>query len=474
MTRGRLPLFAVLGFASGLPLYMVSTILALRLQAAGVALVVIGFFAWVQLLPSVKFLWAPVLDRYDVPGFARCWGRRRGWILLALLGIAASLSLLALTDSHDLLHMAWGALLLAFWSTTLDIAVDAWRIELAPTPEAQGPIAAASLWGYRSAMVATASGALILADRGGWGLAYLVVAGGALLPVPLIVATRASGGRIVALLTGLLSSGAILIAMALVMGGVGWAVVRIGIAMGIDGTSNVTPYVLVACMVPFVAMAVALPRFRRAGPTSWVRTSLAVGPYVAFFRRYDRGAILLLGFVSLYRMGDTLAVNLSKPMIRSLGYTLTQIGLADSHVAFVATLAGVAVGGAMAARWSLGWSLATGALFAAIGNLGFVWLAHRPPADDWLYLATAADQFGNAMAAAVFVVYLSSLVDPRFAGAQYAFLSGFAFLLPRLLAGAGGGMVGAIGYDGFFLLSGLLSLAAIPIIPLLVRSRPAE
>ncbi|WP_230636007.1 MFS transporter [Sphingomonas sp. Leaf4] len=469
---GRLPLFALLGFASGLPLVMFSTVLALRLQAAGAALVVIGFFAWVQLLPSAKFLWAPLLDRYDVPGFARCWGRRRGWILLALLGIATALAGLGMSDPRDLRLTAGYAVLLAFWTTTLDIAVDAWRIEQAPTPEAQGPIAAANLWGYRSAMVAAGSGALLLADRGGWGIAYLVVAGGALLPFPLIAMMKGEGRRTVALLTGLLASAAILTVVGLVAGGIAWGVVAAGSAAGIGAATNVTPYVLVACMLPFVAMAIALPRIRRAGPTSRLRTSLALGPYVEFFRRYDHMAIVLLAFVSLYRMGDVLAVNLSKPMIRSLGYSLTQIGLADSYVAFAATIAGIGAGGWIAARWSPGRGLVTGACFAAIGNLAFVWLAHCPPVEAWLYLATAADQFGNAMAAAVFVVYLSMLVDPRFAGAQYAFLSGFAFLLPRLLAGAGGGMVVAIGYDGFFLLSALLSLAAILFVPFVARPTP--
>ena len=103
----------------------------------------------------------------------------------------------------------------------------------------------------------------------------------------------------------------------------------------------------------------------------------------------------------------------------------------------------------MAARWRLGVALAIGALFAAFGNFGFVWLAHQPVDENALYIATAADQFGNGMAGAVFVVYLSMLVNPRYPGAQYAFLSGFAFLLPRLLSGAGGAIVEAFDRAGY-------------------------
>jgi PAT family beta-lactamase induction signal transducer AmpG len=100
-----------------------------------------------------------------------------------------------------------------------------------------------------------------------------------------------------------------------------------------------------------------------------------------------------------------------------------------------------------------------------------VWLWHVEPSSFVLYLSVAVDQFGNGFAGAVFVIYLSMLVSPRYPGAQYAFLSGFAFLLPRLLAGASGTMQTQIGYDGFFLLSGALSFAAIFLLPVIVRIR---
>ena len=179
-----------------------------------------------------------------------------------------------------------------------------------------------------------------------------------------------------------------------------------------------------------------------------------------------------MALVSLYRMGDVLALTLSKPLVNSLGYSLTQIGRADGFVALASSMAGVALGGFLVTRWPQSWTLALGALLEALGNWAFVWLAHQPPDEVLLYLATGADQFGNGFAGTVFVVYLSMLVNPRYPGAQYAFLSGFAFMLPRLLAGASGSIQQQIGYDGFFLLSGALSLAAVALLPMVARVRP--
>lgn len=472
---GRLALFALLGFSAGLPFYMFSTVLALRLTQHGVGLVTIGFFAWVTLLPTFKFAWAPLLDRVGVPGFDR-WGKRPGWIMLSQLGIAAAMVAMALTaDDADLRVTALFAVLLAFWTTTLEVAADGWRIEIAPSQEGQGPIVAATLWGYRTAMVAAGSGALIVADRAGWTAAYLLIAAAALLPFPALVARPLAGGaagRAGALLLGLAAGVPILLVTAAataLVGGVGLAAaVRAGVGAG----ANITPVVLGLCMLPFVLMALALPRIRRAGPESPLRRSAAVGPYVNFFWRFGFGALTVMVFVSLYRMGDVLTLTLSKPLMKSLGYTLTQIGVADGAVALVSSMAGVALGGWLATRWRQGWLLTLGALLAALGNWGMVWLAHQPVSDLALAIATALDQFGNGFAGAVFVVYLSTLVNPIYSGSQYAFLSGFAFLLPRLLAGASGAMQTVIGYDGFFLLSGALSAAAVVLLPAILRLRP--
>lgn len=474
-----LGLYLLLGFSAGLPFYMFNAVLLLRLARHDIDIAIIGFFAWVALLPTFKFLWAPLLERYNVPGFGRYWGKRRGWIMLAQLGIVTAMMGMAFTsDDSSLPLTALFAVTLAFWTTTLEIAADGWRIELAPTQAEQGPVVAANLWGYRSAMVAAGSGAALIAARADWAWAYLFIALLAFAPFPILAAMRADpaarGGRFSALLGGAAASVVILLAATAITAGAGWLLLSAAAGAGIGSDTNITPFVLVICLLPFVALAFALPRIRRMGPDAPWRRSATIGPYVDIFWRFGFATIIVLVFVSLYRVGDVLALTLSHPMWNARGYSLDEIGIADGAVALPASMIGVAIGGWMAARWRLSWALATGAIVAALGNFVYIWLWWVMPEAWVLYSSVALDQFGNGLAGTVFVVYLSMLVNPRFPAAQYAFLSGFAFLLARLLAGTSGTIQKMIGYDGFFFLAGAATLVAIVLIPFIARVSARE
>lgn len=465
-------LFGLLGFSSGLPFLLFSAVLFLRLSQNNAGLGVVAFFAWVSLLPTFKFVWAPLLDRITIPGFGGYWGRWRSWILLCQLGTISSLAGLAWAAPDNALGFtALWAVLLAFWTTTLEAAADGWRVELAPTAEAQAPLASAALWGYRSAMVAAGSFAVMLADKAGWDTAYLAVAGAAAVAFPALAATRAdahaASSRGAALILGIGVSVGLLTAAAILVAGVGEVVLRTAGNLGLTPDTNVTPGVLLLCALPFIIMSLTIPHIRALPSDAAALRSPVLGPYLDFFRTYGFATIGILIFVSLYRMGDVLTLTLSKPLVSTTGYSLTQIGIADGIPALAANIIGVGVGGWAAARFDRNWSLAAGAVFAAIGNFAYVWLANVPVSDAVLYVTTFADHFGNGLAAAVFVVYLSLLANPRYPACQYAFLSGFAFLLPRLLAGASAAIQREIGYDGFFVLSGVLSLAALPLLPLL-------
>lgn len=468
--RRMIGLFGLLGFSSGLPFLLFSSVLFLRLTNNGASLGVVAFFAWVSLLPTFKFAWAPMLDRLTIPGFGSAWGRWRSWILLSQLGVVVSLIGLAVADpDQNLVVTALWALQLAFWATTLEAASDGWRCELAHDAKTQAPLVSAVLWGYRSAMVAAGSIAVLIAGAVDWGTAYAAIAVASFVAFPLVLVTKpeSGGDRPGALAVGIGVSGLIFATGLVATAILGFGALRAAAALGITPESHVTRAVLILCGLPFVIMMIAIPRIRRLSDGDTLLASPALGPYLDFFRGLGYAAIGILAFVSIYRMGDVLTLTLAKPLMSSKGYTLAQIGLADGALSLVANVAGVGIGAWAAAYYGKSGSLALGAVFAALGNAAYVWLANVPPSDVVIYVAAFADNFGNGMAAAVLVVYLSVLVNPKYPAAQYAFLAGFAFLLPRLLAGASASIQRDIGYDGFFVLSGALSLASILLLPFL-------
>ena len=429
--RRLLALYLLLGFSAGLPFYMFNAVLTLRLAKHGIDIAIIGFFAWVALLPTFKFLWAPLLERWNVPGFGRYWGQRRGWIMLAQLGIATAMIGMAFTsDDTNLPLTALFAICLAFWTTTLEIAADGWRIELAPTQASQGPIVAANLWGYRSAMVAAGSGAVWIAAKADWTMAYLAIAVAAFAPFPILAAMRGESGsksRASALGTGIAASVAMLVATTAIAAAAGWVLLGAAQAAGIGSDTNVTPFVLAVCILPFVVMALLLPRIRRMGADAPARRSPSVGPYVDIFWRYGFGVLIVLGFVSAYRVGDVLALTLNHPMWNERGYSLEAIAVADGVVSLLASIFGVALGGWAAAKWPIGRALFAGAVAAAISNWVYVWLWGVPVADPSLYIAVAVDQFGNGMAGAIFVVLSLDAREPAIPSRAICFSVGFRF-----------------------------------------------
>ena len=153
----------LLGFASGLPYMLVFSTLSAWLRDVGISLTEIGFFAWLVLTYSLKFLWAPFVDRYSVIGF-RIFGKRRGWILFSQFMIFLSLIGMSLIDPlQNLKILALTAFFAAFFGSIQDIAIDALRIEIGNAKE-QGNLAASYQFGYRVAILTATSIALIFAD----------------------------------------------------------------------------------------------------------------------------------------------------------------------------------------------------------------------------------------------------------------------------------------------------------------------
>jgi PAT family beta-lactamase induction signal transducer AmpG len=184
LTDGRIALMLPLGFSSGLPFLLVFSTLSAWLREAGISRTEIGMLSWVALAYSFKFLWAPIVDRYDVPVLASLLGRRRGWMALSQIVTALGLVGIAISSPQTSLPLTIAsALLVAFASATQDVVVDGWRIDVAPT-ERQGMMAASYQLGYRLALICAGAGALYIAEFVNWRTAYLAMA--ALMAVGLI------------------------------------------------------------------------------------------------------------------------------------------------------------------------------------------------------------------------------------------------------------------------------------------------
>ncbi|MDA8709548.1 MFS transporter, partial [Gammaproteobacteria bacterium] len=161
----------LLGFASGLPYMLVFSTLTAWLRDVGISLTEIGFFAWLVLTYSLKFLWAPFVDRYSIPGFVT-FGKRRGWILFSQLIIFLSLIGMSLIDPlQNIQLLALFAFFAAFFGSIQDVAVDALRIEIGDAKE-QGDLAASYQFDYRVAILVATSMALIFADLYNWAYVY--------------------------------------------------------------------------------------------------------------------------------------------------------------------------------------------------------------------------------------------------------------------------------------------------------------
>src|SRR5438067_7568779 len=172
----KIAVMLMLGFSSGLPFFLTGNTLGYWLRDEGTALSAIGFLSWVGLAYSLKFLWAPIIDRVDAPGFGRL-GRRRGWMVVAQLLVGLGLAAIAATGLRaGIATLGALGLIVAFSSSTQDIVVDAWRIEAASDSDELGLLSAAYQFGYRVAVLVTEALILIIASHFGWRLSYGVMA----------------------------------------------------------------------------------------------------------------------------------------------------------------------------------------------------------------------------------------------------------------------------------------------------------
>ena len=373
----------LLGFGSGLPFLLTGATLSIWLAEGDVALSAIGFISWVGLAYSFKFIWAPVVDRFDVPLLGR-FGRRRGWMLFSQGLVGASLIAMAIIGPEGgLTALGIAALVTAFASATQDIVVDAWRIETAENEDDMGLLTSAYQLGYRFAILAGNALILFFAGWFGWNGAYAIW--GAAMSIAIIATLFAKE-----------------------------PVDRSAIA---KVTGGAPPWTLRGMF------------------------DIVIGPFLNFIKTHKTAALLMLAAISLYRLPDFVMGPMVGPFYIELGLTKEAIGAMRLSFGLIGSLAGIAAGGLCAVRFGFGRTLLIGALIGPMSNLGYTLMALAGLSTPMFAGVLFVENFSEGFAGAALVAYMSSLTSIGYTATQYALLSSFYALLGKFLKGFSGVVV---------------------------------
>jgi PAT family beta-lactamase induction signal transducer AmpG len=385
----------LMGFSSGLPLLLTITVLQAWMKEEGVDLTVIGFMSLVGLPYTVKFLWAPVMDRFTLPFL----GRRRGWLLTAQAAMICSTILLGISDPKNPWMIAVAAFLVTFFSASQDIVVDAYRREdLADNELGLG----SSLYvnGYRVGMLLASGGGLIMADHISFSAVYLIMAA--------------------CMLAG----------------------------------------VVTTLLTPEPIIIIEPPRSLKEA---------VFNPLTEYFSR--QGAWLILAFILLYKIGDTMASAMTTPFYLDIGFSKTEIGTIVKLFGFWATIIGSLLGGVIMLGLGIYRSLWIFGFFQAISTAGFALLANIGYSVPALAGVIAFENLSGGMGTAAYVAFMGSITNRKFTATQYALLSSLMGI-PRVLASAPTGYLAKnLGWTNFFI---ICTLIAVPGMLLLLKLAPKE
>jgi MFS transporter, PAT family, beta-lactamase induction signal transducer AmpG len=384
----------IMGYACGLPLDITRTLLKAWMADEGVDLAVIGLFTLVGLPYALKFVWAPLVDRFAF----KLLGRRRGWLLLfQLLLMAVIVGLGTTNPALNPWMVALAAMLVTFFSASQDIVVDAYRREdLADNELGLG--SSLYFYGYRIGMLVAGSGGLIMADH----LSYFAV-----------------------------------------------------------------HCILAACLIPGLITTVLTPEPPTPFGTPTNYKEAVIEPFVEYFRR--SGAIWMLVFILLYKLGDNIAGAIATPFYLDIGFTKTQIGAVVKLFGFWAISAGGLTGGLIMLKLGINRSLWIFGVLQALSTAAFAVLAHV--GNFWPALAgvIAFENFSAGMGTVAFLAFMASITHQKFTATQYALLTSLMRVPDVVIASGSGLLAKQMGWTWFFIFCALI---AIPGMLLLFKIAP--
>lgn len=392
------------GFSSGLPLYLLLQLVPAWLRTEQVDLKAIGAFALIQFPYTWKFIWSPLLDRFNLPWL----GRRRGWMLVSQLALLLSIPLFGLLrPTLDLWTIAWLAAAVAFFSASQDIVLDAYRREIL-SDEELGLGNSVHVNAYRIAGLIPGSLSLILADHLPWSSVFVITA---LFMLPGLVMTL---------------------------------------------------------LVDEPKLLTAAPRTLRAA---------VVEPFREFITRQGwRAAALILAFIFLYKLGDSMATALATPFYLDMGFSKSQIGLVAKNAGLWPAVFGGLLGGLWMIKLGINRALWLFGVVQVVSILGFAWLSLNGPYPqiDARHLAMLAvvigfEALGVGLGTAAFTAYIARTTHPAYTATQFALFTSLA-AVPRTLINATTGYI--VDYTGWFNFFLLCTLLALPGMVLLLKVAP--
>jgi PAT family beta-lactamase induction signal transducer AmpG len=386
-----------MGFSSGVPLLLIGSTLKAVLTEAGHDLKTIGFFSLVGLPYIWKFVWSPAMDRFTLLPI----GRRRSWLLITQLALMVSIAAVSFVDPRtDVGRLAAIAVLIAFFSASQDIVVDAYRRDVLPDIEL-GIGSSLYVLGYRFALLATGAGALFLADHFSWSQTYWMMA----------------------------------------------ALMLVGVI-----TTLFSPE----------------PELTAAPPKTFSES--VIQPFKEFFKRDGwRGAVLVLIFVLLYKIGEQMASEMYTTFLLKIGFTKTEIAAVAKVFSVWSMMAGGFVGGVLIVRLNLYRSLWMFGILQGLAILLFSVLANMGANLHMLAVAMGVENFASGMATSAFLAFMASQTNRQFSATQYALLASLMGI-PRTIASASTGLIAeAFGWSGFFIICTLMTIPGLLMLPIMKK-----
>ena len=397
-----------LGISSGFPFALIGATLTTRLAQDGISKSAVTAFALTFLAYNFKFLWAPLIDSVKLPIIGR-FGQRRSWLWVISLLVILAVIFLGLVDPNRALStVAIAAISLGILGATLDIIIDAYRIELLE-PYQLGTGSGMSQYGWRIGAASTGALALILAGRFGWSIAYISCA---VFVLPAIL---------------------------------------VGVFMG-EPKRHIEPVAIKGLMHALIEY---------------------FNPLIEFIKR--QGAWLVLSFVLIHKIGDTLANLTLRLLFDDLGFSNAEIAFYDVGFGFIAFLVGIFVGGIMYVRAGLKHSVLISLILMAVSNFSFAALALVGHTNIGMAAAVGFENFASGIGGVTVVAYLSALCNLRFTATQYALLSALASIAGRFLTGTtAGGLIESLGYVNFYLFTTFLAFPGVLLFWYMIRSGLAD